>query len=81
MKPIEFDQIRDVPVTLTAELGRVKMPISKLLSLTAGSIVELESEAGTPLPIYANDRLVAYGDVVVVNNRYGIRISDLANTC
>ena len=69
--------IMDIPVRLTVELGRARMTIKELLRLTRGSIVPLEGLAGEPLDILINNYLIAQGEVVVVNDKYGVRITDI----
>ncbi len=69
--------IMDVPVRLTVELGRTRMTIKELLRLTRGSIVPLDGLAGEPLDILINNYLIAQGEVVVVNDKYGVRITDI----
>jgi flagellar motor switch protein FliN len=70
------DVVLDVGVKLTLEIGRVQMTIRDFLVLGPGSIVQLERPAGDPLDVYANDRLVAHGEVVMVNDRYGVRFTE-----
>lgn len=70
------DVILDVNVALTLEVGRARMAIRELLKLAPGSIVKLERLAGDPLDVYVNDRLVAHGEVVMVNDRYGVRFTE-----
>jgi flagellar motor switch protein FliN len=70
------DIVLDVRVTLTLEVGRVRMTIREFLQLGVGSIVELERPAGDPIDVYANDRLVAHGEVVMVNDKYGVRFTE-----
>jgi flagellar motor switch protein FliN/FliY len=72
-----LDMILDVPVTLAMEIGRVHVPIRNLLQLTQGSVVELDRLAGEPLDVTVNGTLIAHGEVVVVNERYGIRFTDV----
>jgi flagellar motor switch protein FliN/FliY len=74
------DVVLDVGVNLTLEVGRAKMTIRDFLQLTAGSIVELDRPAGDPLDVYVNDRLVAHGEVVMVNDRYGVRFTEAVGT-
>lgn len=69
----------DIPLQLSAELGRRRMPISEVLRLGPGSIVELSKAAGEALDIYVNDRLVAKGEAVMVGERYGVRITEVQN--
>jgi len=73
----DLDMILDIPVQLTVELGRTKMPIKNLLQLAQGSIVELSGMAGEPLDVMINGFLIAQGEVVVVNDKLGIRLTDI----
>jgi len=73
----DIDLIMDVPVQLTVELGRTRMTIKQLLQLGQGSVVELNNLAGEPLDVYVNGYLIAQGEVVVVEERYGIRLTDI----
>jgi flagellar motor switch protein FliN len=73
----DIDLVMDVPVQVTVELGRAKMQIRNLLALTQGSVVELDIIAGEPLEVVVNGCLVAQGEVVIVNDRYGIRLTDI----
>lgn len=73
----DLDMIMDIPVQLTVELGRTKMPIKNLLQLAQGSVVELTSMAGEPMDVLINGFLIAQGEVVVVNDRLGIRLTDI----
>jgi len=73
----DLDMILDIPVQLTVELGRTKMPIKNLLQLAQGSVVELASMAGEPLDVMINGFLIAQGEVVVVNDKLGIRLTDI----
>lgn len=73
----DFNLILDIPVTLTVELGRTRMSIRNLLQLSHGSVVELEGLAGEPLDILVNGTLIAQGEVVVVNEKFGIRLTDV----
>lgn len=74
-----LDMLLDVPLSVTVELGRTRMTIQELLSLGPGSVVELDKVAGEPLDIVVNDRLVARGEAVVVNDKFGIRITDIVS--
>lgn len=74
---VNLEVILDVPVTLSMEVGRTRIPIRNLLQLNQGSVVELERAAGEPLDVYVNGTLVAHGEVVVVNERFGIRLTDV----
>lgn len=76
-EPQGFDMIMDIPVALTVELGRTKIPIRNLLQLAHGSIVELDGLAGEPMDILINGTLIAQGEVVVVNEKFGIRLTDI----
>ncbi|MEH2920922.1 flagellar motor switch protein FliN [Samsonia erythrinae] len=73
----DIDLILDIPVKLTVELGRTKMTIKELLRLTQGSVVALDGLAGEPLDILINGYLIAQGEVVVVSDKYGVRITDI----
>jgi len=75
--PGNLDFVLDIPMTLTVELGRSQMLISELLKLGRGSVIELAKLSGEPLDILANQRLIARGEVVVVNEKYGIRITEI----
>lgn len=74
---VNIEVILDVPVTLAMEVGRTRISIRELLQLNPGSIVELDREAGAPLDLYVNGTLVAHGEVVVVNERFGVRVTDV----
>src|SRR4051812_38677142 len=74
---VKIDVILDVPVTLSLEVGRTRLPIRSLLQLNQGSVVELERNAGEPLDVFVNGTLVAHGEVVVVNDKFGIRLIDV----
>jgi flagellar motor switch protein FliN/FliY len=76
-KDVNLDVILDVPVTLSMEVGRTRMAIRNLLQLNHGSVVELERAAGEPLDVLVNGTLVAHGEVVVVNEKFGIRLTDV----
>ncbi len=73
----DLDMILDIPVQLTVELGHTKMPIKNLLQLAQGSVVELAGMAGEPLDVMINGFLIAQGEVVVVNDKLGIRLTDI----
>ncbi len=75
--PRGFDMIMDIPVALTVELGRTKISIRNLLQLAHGSIVELDGLAGEPMDVLVNGTLIAQGEVVVVNEKFGIRLTDI----
>ena|SRR5579871_6002062 len=76
-RDVNLDVILDVPVTLSMEVGRTKIPIRNLLQLNQGSVVELDRAAGEPLDVFVNGTLVAHGEVVVVNEKFGIRLTDV----
>jgi len=76
---VNLDVILDVPVTLSLEVGRTRLPIRSLLQLNQGSVVELERAAGEPLDVFVNGTLVAHGEVVVVNDKFGIRLIDVVS--
>lgn len=76
---LNLDVILDVAVTLSLEVGRSRVPIRNLLQLNQGSVVELEREAGEPLDVYVNGTLIAHGEVVVVNDRFGVRLTDVVS--
>lgn len=72
-----IDLILDIPLKLTVELGRTKMLVSELLNLGQGSVVELNKLAGEPMEILVNDKLIARGEAVVVNEKFGVRLTDV----
>lgn len=74
---VNLDLIQDVPVTLAMEVGRTEISIRNLLQLNQGSVVELDRTAGEPLDVFVNGTLVAHGEVVVVNEKFGIRLTDV----
>lgn len=74
---VNLDVILDVPVTISLEIGRTKISIRNLLQLNQGSVVELDRLAGEPLDVMVNGTLIAHGEVVVVNEKYGIRLTDV----
>jgi flagellar motor switch protein FliN len=74
-----LDMLLDVPLDVSVELGRCRMTIQELLTLAPGSVIELDKVAGEPLDILINDRLVARGEAVVVNDKFGIRITDIVS--
>ena len=73
----ELDMILDIPVQISVELGRTKITIKNLLQLAHGSVVELDAMAGEPMSVYVNGTLIAQGEVVVVNDKFGIRLTDI----
>ena len=76
---LDLDFILDIPITVTVELGRGKMLIGKLLQLAQGSVIELTKLAGEPMDIFVNNRLIAKGEVVVVNEKFGVRLTDVVS--
>jgi flagellar motor switch protein FliN/FliY len=75
--PNDIDFILDIPVQLTVELGRTKIAIKDLLQLVQGSVVELNGMAGAPMDVLINGTIVAQGEVVVVNEKFGVRVTDI----
>jgi len=73
----DIDMILDIPVQLTVELGRTRIPIKHILQLAQGSVVELDALAGEPMDVLVNGCLIAQGEVVVVNDKFGIRLTDI----
>ncbi|HEX4917598.1 MAG TPA: flagellar motor switch protein FliN [Limnobacter sp.] len=73
----DIDMILDIPVQLTVELGRTKIPIKHILQLAQGSVIELDGLAGEPMDVLVNGYLIAQGEVVVVNDKFGIRLTDI----
>ncbi len=73
----DLSMILDIPVQLTVELGRTRIPIKHILQLAQGSVVELETLAGEPMDVLVNGFLIAQGEVVVVNDKFGIRLTDI----
>ena len=73
----ELDMILDIPVQIAVELGRTKITIKNLLQLAHGSVVELDAMAGEPMDVLVNGTLIAQGEVVVVNDKFGIRLTDI----
>ena len=78
-KTKNLDLILDIPLTVTVELGRSKMLINDLLQLGQGSVIELTKLAGEPLEVLVNQKLVARGEVVVVNEKFGVRLTDIVS--
>ncbi len=74
---VELDMILDIPVTISMEIGRTQISIRNLLKLNQGSVVELDRLAGEPLDVLVNGTLIAHGEVVVVNEKFGIRLTDV----
>ena len=77
IKNEKLDVILDIPVSMSLEVGRTQIPIRNLLQLTQGSVVELDRLAGEPLDVMVNGTLIAHGEVVVINEKYGIRLTDV----
>lgn len=75
--PNNLDMLLDVPVGLTVELGSCQLPMKDVLQLTIGSVVQLDKVADAPVDLHVNQKLVARGEVVVVENRFGIKITEL----
>ncbi|WP_347400065.1 flagellar motor switch protein FliN [Legionella sp. W10-070] len=75
----KMELILDIPVAITVEIGRTKMTIRNLLQLNQGGIVALDRLAGEPLDVLVNDTLVAHGEVVVVNDKFGVRLTDIVS--
>jgi flagellar motor switch protein FliN/FliY len=73
----DIHMILDIPVQLTVELGRTKIPIKHILQLAQGSVIELDALAGEPMDVLVNGYLIAQGEVVVVNDKFGIRLTDI----
>ena len=73
----ELDFILDIPLDVSAELGRTRLLINELLQLGQGSVVELNKLAGEPLEVYVNGKIVARGEAVVINEKFGIRLTDI----
>ena len=73
----DIDRVLDIPVQLSVELGRTKVPIKYILQLGQGSVVELDALAGEPMDVLVNGYLIAQGEVVVVNDKFGIRLTDV----
>ena len=73
----DIEMILDIPVQLTVELGRTKVAIKSLLQLAQGSVIELDGAAGAPMDVFVNGCLIAQGEIVVVNEKFGIRLTDI----
>lgn len=74
---VDLDVVLDIPVTLQLEIGRTKVSIRNLLSYTQGSVIEMDRLAGEPLDLLVNGTLIAHGEVVVVNDKFGVRLTDV----
>ena len=79
-REVSLDAILDIPVSLSMEIGRTRINIRHLLQLNQGSVVELDRLAGEPLDVLVNGTLIAHGEVVVVNEKFGIRLTDVIST-
>ncbi len=77
--PTSIDLLRDVPLTVTAELGRTKMVVKEILKLGVGSVVELEKLTGEPVDILVNGKIIARGEVVAIDENFGVRITEVVN--
>jgi len=77
MQRDDIDMVLDIPVQLTVELGRTRIPIKHILQLAQGSVIELDALAGEPMDVLVNGFLIAQGEVVVVNDKFGIRLTDI----
>jgi flagellar motor switch protein FliN/FliY len=78
-EPVDLNGVLDIPVTLSVEIGQTSVSIHNLLQLNQGSVVELDRLAGEPLDVLVNGTLVAHGEVVVVNEKFGIRLTDVVS--
>src|SRR5258706_12145756 len=76
-REIDLEAVLDIPVTLSVEVGRSHISIRNLLQLNQGSVIELDRSTGDPLDVYVNGTLIAHGEVVVVNDKFGIRLTDV----
>ena len=74
---VQLDAILDVPVTISMEIGRTQITIRNLLQLNQGSVIELDRLAGEPMDVLVNGTLIAHGEVVVVNEKFGVRLTDI----
>ncbi len=75
--PLQLEDAADLPVTLALEVGRTQIPIRGLLQLTAGSVIELDREVGDAFDVLVNGRLLAFGEAVMVNDKCGVRLTDV----
>lgn len=76
---VDLDVLLDIPVTLALEIGRAKVSIRNLLSYTQGSVIEMDRLAGEPLDLLVNGTLIAHGEVVVINDKFGVRLTDVVS--
>lgn len=77
--PSSIELLKDVPLEIAAELGRTKMPVKDILKLGEGSIVELDKEAGQPVDVRVNNKLIARGEVVEIDGNFGVRLTEIYN--
>ncbi|MCW5893747.1 MAG: flagellar motor switch protein FliN [bacterium] len=77
--PGNFDLLLDIPLEVTAEIGRTTLPLRELLQLTPGAVVELAKLAGEPLDVLVNGKLIARGEAVLVNDKFGVRLTDIVS--
>ncbi len=75
----ELSHLHNVPLAFSAELGRLTLRVKEILSLTVGTVLELEKLAGEPLEIVVNDKLICRGEVIVINDKYGVRLTDIVS--
>jgi flagellar motor switch protein FliN len=73
----DMNLVMDIPVVITVELGRAKLPIKQILQLAQGSVIELDALAGEPMDVYVNGCLIAQGEVVVMGEKFGVRLTDI----
>jgi flagellar motor switch protein FliN/FliY len=78
-RPLDLDFILDIPLNVTVEVGRTKLLIQELLQLGQGSVIELDKLMGEPFEVLVNEKLVARGEIVVVNDRFGVRLTDIVS--
>lgn len=76
-EPLNLETVYDIPIEISVVLGRTQMPISNLLKLGRGAVIELERKVGEPVDVYVNERLVARGEVVIVEDRIGITMTEV----
>jgi flagellar motor switch protein FliN len=79
-KDKNLQMIMDIPLKVTVELGRSRMPVNDLLKLVSGSVIELAKLAGEPMEVFVNGKMIARGEAVVVNEKFGIRLTDVIST-
>lgn len=78
-RPVNLDLVLDVPVTLSAGLGKCEMPLGEVLKLTPGSVVQLDKAATDPIDLVVNGKLIGRGEIVILEQRFGVRICELVN--